>query len=194
MGDLGTLEGVKLDTVLTIVDAASIIRFPSIGHTGKIQIELADIILLNKVDLLESDQINQVREKVKMINDSAIIYPTSYCDIDFRLLFGIETKKVHSKKVKHDHLKEEQLESFNFAIDKTLDRGKFESFLNSVPKEIYRAKGFVRFSDGVYLFNFVAGRWDLEKFEAGKTELVFIGKDILKFEENIKKELLDCMI
>ena len=41
-----------------------------------------------------------------------------------------------------------------------------------------RAKGFIRFADGAQLFNFVAGRWELEPFEAERTELVFIGKKL----------------
>jgi hypothetical protein len=42
------------------------------------------------------------------------------------------------------------------------------------------------------LFNFVAGRFDLEVFDADKTELVFIGKDILKLEKKIKEKLDKC--
>jgi hypothetical protein len=50
---------------------------------------------------------------------------------------------------------------------------------------VLRAKGFVRFADGAQLFNFVAGRWDLEPFETGRTELVFIGKGIAAEKETI---------
>jgi hypothetical protein len=55
-----------------------------------------------------------------------------------------------------------------------------------------RAKGFVRFSDGTQLFNFVAGRWDLEPFEADRTELVFIGKEITAQKERIVAVLREC--
>jgi hypothetical protein len=43
---------------------------------------------------------------------------------------------------------------------------------------VVRAKGFIRFADGAQLFNFVAGRWELEPFEFDRTELVFIGRNI----------------
>jgi hypothetical protein len=55
-----------------------------------------------------------------------------------------------------------------------------------------RAKGFVRFVDGAQLFNFVAGRWDLEPFETNRTELVFIGKNISAEKEEIIDALNKC--
>jgi hypothetical protein len=57
---------------------------------------------------------------------------------------------------------------------------------------VIRAKGFVRFVDGVQLFNFVAGRWELEAFEANRTELVFIGKGVLSEKEAIVESLEKC--
>ena len=56
-----------------------------------------------------------------------------------------------------------------------------------MPENIYRAKGFVNLDGISYLFNYVAGKWDLEKFEADKTEIIFIGKEL----EKIKKEFSD---
>jgi hypothetical protein len=59
---------------------------------------------------------------------------------------------------------------------------------------VLRAKGFVRFTDSAQLFNFVAGRWDLEPFEAGLTELVFIGKNIAAQKEPILDALDECAV
>jgi hypothetical protein len=57
---------------------------------------------------------------------------------------------------------------------------------------VLRAKGFVRFRDGPQLFNFVAGRWELEPFEANRTELVFIGKKIAAEKSEILRALDKC--
>jgi hypothetical protein len=57
---------------------------------------------------------------------------------------------------------------------------------------VHRAKGFVRFSDGAQLFNFVAGRWDLEPFESAETALVFIGKEIAAQKSAILRGLEEC--
>src|SRR4030095_7081918 len=51
----------RLDGVVSIVDADMLVRFPEIGHTTRLQIEGADILLLNKVDLVEPAQIERVQ-------------------------------------------------------------------------------------------------------------------------------------
>ena len=56
-----------------------------------------------------------------------------------------------------------------------------------------RAKGFIRFADGAQLFNFVAGRWELEPFESDRTELVFIGRNIAAERSAILGELKECI-
>ena len=64
--------------------------------------------------------------------------------------------------------------------------------MNGLPANVIRAKGFIRFSDAAQLFNFVAGRWELEPFDAKDTELVFIGKSVLSERETIVDALKNC--
>ncbi|PYL56832.1 MAG: cobalamin biosynthesis protein P47K, partial [Verrucomicrobia bacterium] len=70
----------------------------------------------------------------------------------------------------------------------------FERFANSLPATVIRAKGFVRFADGSQLFNFVAGRHELEPFETDRTELVFVGKKITAEKETILGALKKCEV
>src|SRR2546430_12441261 len=44
----------RLDGVVSVIDADMLIRFPELGHTTRLQIEGADILLLNKIDLVEA--------------------------------------------------------------------------------------------------------------------------------------------
>ena len=57
-----------------------------------------------------------------------------------------------------------------------------------------RAKGFIRFPEGGQLFNFVAGRWELEPFESDRTELVFIGRNIAAERSAMLGELKGCFV
>ncbi len=57
-----------------------------------------------------------------------------------------------------------------------------------------RAKGFIRFNDGAQLFNFVAGRWELEPFEFDRTEVVFIGRNIAAKREALVSTLKNCEV
>jgi len=181
----------RLDGVVSVIDADMLVRFPELGHTTRLQIEGADILLLNKIDLIERAQIEPLKTKLREINPTAAIIRTERCQIDPELLFGIGREKKITRP-KHQHQLE--FESFAFSSDKAFSRDCFECFADSLPASVIRAKGFVRFSDSTQLFNFVAGRWDLEPFEAGRTELVFIGRKIDMEKERILRALDKCAI
>jgi G3E family GTPase len=179
----------RLDGVVSVIDADMLIRFPELGHTTRLQIEGADILLLNKVDLVDAKQIEPLERKLRQINRTATIVRTERCRIDPDLLFGIGREK---KVTPSQHQHQIEFESFTFSSAKTFSRDCFERFADSLPASVLRAKGFVRFGDGAHLFNFVAGRWDLEPFEINRTELVFIGKKIAEQKERIVAVLREC--
>ena len=87
-----------------------------------------------------------------------------------------------------------EFESFAFTSSKIFSRDCFEAFANYLPASVVRAKGFIRFADGAQLFDFVAGRWELEAFEAERTELVFIGKNIAAEQSAILGALDGCTL
>jgi len=181
----------RLDGVVSVIDADMLVRFPELGHTTRLQIEGADILLLNKIDLIERAQIEPLKTKLREVNPTAAIIRTERCQIDPELLFGIGREK---KIMRPEHQHQLEFESFAFSSDQAFSRGCFECFADSLPASVIRAKGFVRFSDSTQLFNFVAGRWDLEPFEAGRTELVFIGRKIDLGKERILRALDKCAI
>jgi G3E family GTPase len=188
----------RLDGVVSVIDADMLVRFPELGHTTRLQIEGADILLLNKIDLVDAEQIEPLQRKLRKVNPSATIVRTERCRIDPELLFGIgrerkaTTLEPGSPIPATTHKHQLQFESFTFRSDKPFSRDYFGRFADALSSSIIRAKGFVCFVDGAQLFNFVAGRWELEPFEAKNTELVFIGKNVLSEKETIVESLEKC--
>ena len=179
----------RLDGVVSVIDADMLVRFPVLGHTTRLQIEGADILLLNKIDLVEPRQIEPLEAKLRELNPTATIVRTERCRIDPELLFGIGREE---EVARPEHKHQLEFESFTFTSDKNFSRDCFERLADSLPANVHRAKGFVRFSDGVQLFNFVAGRWDLERFESAETQLVFIGKEIATQKSAVIEALKRC--
>ena len=179
----------RLDGVVSVIDADMLVRFPELGHTTRLQIEGADIVLLNKIDLVQATQIEPLETKLREINPTAAIIRTERCRIDPELLFGIGRER---KIARPQHRHQLQFESFAFSSDNIFSRTCFEAFANSLPANVIRAKGFIRFADGTQLFNFVADRWDSEPFDAERTELVFIGKGIAGEKKAILDALNEC--
>ena len=181
----------RLDAVVSVIDADMLIRFPELGHTTRVQIEGADILLLNKIDLIESGQIEPLETKLQEINPTAVIVRTERCVTDPEVLFGIGRERKIARP-KHQH--QPEFESFAVTSEKTFSRDCFEAFANGLPARIVRAKGFIRFADAGQLFNFVAGRWDLEPFESDRTELVFIGRNVFAAKDAIVRALKKCEV
>ena len=207
-----SLPQCRLDGVVSVIDADMLIRFPEVGHTTRLQIDGADILLLNKIDLIEAGEIAPLETKLREINPTAPIVRTERCRIDPELLFGIgrspreirsrvmmpsamsDISRGERKIVPPKHRHQPEFESFAFTSEKFFSRDCFEVFANGLPESVVRAKGFIRFADGAQLFNFVAGRWELEPFESDRTELVFIGKKIGAEKEAILRALAECTV
>jgi G3E family GTPase len=181
----------RLDGVVSVIDADMLIRFPELGHTTRLQIEGADILLLNKTDLIGPIQIEPLETKLREINATAAIVRTGRCRIDPEVLFGSGRER---KIARPEHWYQPEFESFAFTSGRIVSRDCFESFANDLSANVVRAKGFIRFPDGGQLFNFVAGRWELEPFESDRTELVFIGRNIAAERSAILGELEGCFV
>lgn len=184
-----SLPQIRLDGVVTVIDADAMVKYPSVGHTSRIQIEAADTIVLNKVDLVAESDLEAIEEKLHSFNDIASIIRTRRGKVDPELLFGIGRERVQAPP---HHVHQPEFESFGYKTTNICDRLCFEEFADSLVTDVYRAKGFVRFPAGSYLFNFVAGRWELEPFTYDSTELVFIGKQVNQRKENILNRLNLC--
>ena len=183
------LPRTRLDSVIYIVDAYASIRYPAVGYAARSQLEVADIILLNKADLVSPADLRDVEEQVRAYNDSAPVVPTVRCDIDVDLLFGLGAERPAARPtVASEH----GFQAFSFSSDRVLDRGRFDQVVEDLPPEVFRAKGFVRLGDGDYLFNYVAGRAEREPHAATATELVFIGRGIGEVRDLILAGLRDA--
>lgn len=186
-----TLPGVRVDGVVTIMDADGLIRFPELGRTARMQVAAADLLLLNKIDLVAEEALAPLQAKLHKLNPRAPVIPTRHGRVDPALLFGL----THSRPMEPVHpIHPPEYESFVYRPVRTLKRDCFERFAVGLDPEVYRAKGFVPFPEGTYLFNYVNGRWDLEPLAEEESGLVFIGRGIKAKEARILRSLQACEV
>ena len=180
---------VRLDSVVCLVDADASIRFPSIGYAGRSQLQAADIVLINKIDLVTEAEIETVVAQVREFNPDAAVLRTVRCAADVCVLFGLEIEnRVRSLPV-HG---EGAFGSFAYTATAPFDESRFLAVVSQLPPSVFRAKGFVRFHEGSRLFNYVAGRAEFEEFPAERTKLVFIGPKVEQDREAIEGMLRGC--
>jgi G3E family GTPase len=82
-------DSLLVDAVVTLVDAKHVLRHIDDSPEVKEQIAFADIILLNKTDLVSADEVNALERRVKGINPLATFYRTKNSDIAINKVIGI---------------------------------------------------------------------------------------------------------
>jgi G3E family GTPase len=184
------LPRVRLDCVICIVDGWAGTRYPQVGYVGRLQLQQADIILINKADLITPGQIGEVTEQVRTYNPTAAIIATERCAGVEPLLFAGHGGGARPPAACHVH--SPILQSFTFASERRLDKAAFAEWADALPPEVFRAKGFVMLDSSGCLFNLVAGRWELEEFAVDSTQLVFIGRDLGVRQDEIINKLKLC--
>jgi len=171
------IDFVSLDAVVTVVDGDIMQRFPDVSGSAEIQIRAADLLLLNKIDLI--DNLSDIKEKLHRINPRAPIIETDHCKVDLKILLSVEADHHHITK-SHPH---HHMESFSLET-KEITESKLRHFLETLPLEVFRVKGYIDINGINHLINYVGGRITIEEAE-GKNVLVFIGEGIKKKKNEI---------
>jgi G3E family GTPase len=71
----------KLDAVVTVTDAKWLQARLKDAPEAKNQIAFADVILLNKTDLVATDELSELEARIRGINPYAKVHQTTRCDI-----------------------------------------------------------------------------------------------------------------
>ncbi|MFH1570982.1 MAG: GTP-binding protein [Gemmatimonadota bacterium] len=186
------LPGVRLDAVVTVVDAEAAGRYPEFGYGERSQIAAAHVLVLNKVDLVDAGAVETQRRRLARMNPAAALVETVRGELDPRLLAAgarLPIPRLESLAPEGGHA---ELESCSWPAAAVLDRRAFEAVAAQWPPEVYRAKGFVRFADGRWLFSYVGGRLDLEQAPGEGLGLVWIGPRVRALGATLAAGLEGC--
>jgi cobalamin biosynthesis protein CobW len=190
--------GLGLDAVITVVDAANVDRQLAETEVATSQIQAADFLVVNKLDLVDERAAAAVEKRLAKMNPRAERFHTVRGAIDSDLLFatGVATYRERARTASA-HLHHDGIGSFLYRTPHPLDQERFARVLDRLPKSVLRAKGVVRFAgrDWQGLFNYTCGRHELAWVKlpnVEETQAVFIGRDIDKHAEQIRAALAAC--
>jgi G3E family GTPase len=87
-------EKLRLDGIVTVVDARHFEKELEQGPEPRAQIAFADVILLNKVDLVSSDEADRIEARIHSMNALAKVHRTSNAQVDVELLLNIRAREL----------------------------------------------------------------------------------------------------
>ncbi len=191
--------GLGLDAVITVVDAANVDRHLAETEVARLQIEAADFLVVNKLDLVDADAVRRLGKRLGKLNPRAERFETVRGAIDSDLLFATGVARYRElARTGGDHLHADGIGSFIYRSERPLRQEPFERLLRRLPADVVRAKGIVRFAgrDWHCLFNFTCGRHELSWLRldgpATDSQAVFIGRDLDRHRPAIEAELARC--
>tara|TARA_Y100000589_G_C27193491_1_gene645773 strand:+ start:3558 stop:4745 length:1188 start_codon:yes stop_codon:yes gene_type:complete len=212
-------ENYNLDGIITVVDAKHIIQHlddekpEGIENESVEQLAFADRIMLNKIDLVNDQEMAHVESRIKSINGFAPIFHTQNSIIDPKELINIgafdleKTLEMDPEfldtEAEHEH--DDRVTSTSMKFEGELNVNKLERYIGKLMREdgenLFRYKGVlaVKGIDEKYVFQGVhmlfggdfsrdIGLW--KEGETRECRFVFIGKDL--DHDALQKGLLEC--
>jgi len=197
LSELNELDNVvEFDSIVSVIDGVNAIELWDKYAIFKDQVRAADVILLNKTDLMSNDQIVEVEKLLLANNQCANIIRTVNCDINPTSISNsskliksstshIATMFTEDTPKERTHV-EDGISSKKIDILAPINKEMFENYLEAMPSDIFRIKGIVEFNDfsNQFIVQFVNGKYELLEIEKGKGKdnfLVYIGRNIDKF-------------
>lgn len=198
----------KLDGLITIVDA----EYGNLNldeyKQAREQIAFADMVVINKTDLADRDEISRLEKRIRQINAIAEIHHSVYSRIDISHVGQVTLFQQLSRA--HDNTKDmgeddamADIKSIALEIKEPLDKGKTNEWIQKLFVEngskILRSKGFFNFRGEEYRYEFQAVRKSFHSYahdlwdgnEERKTTIVLIGEN-LPDRKDLERSLYEC--
>ncbi|MBO1359201.1 MULTISPECIES: GTP-binding protein [Acetobacter] len=187
----------RLDAVVTVVDAYNVLQTLEESPEATNQIAFADVIILNKVDLVDAAKIAEIEARIRTINAFVRIHHATRGDValtdvldqgGFDLQRALAAHPDFLENSEHSH--EENVTSMSFTLPGPADEPRFQAWIGALLQEqgadILRAKGILDFKGRDERFAFQAvhmmadgdfiGPW--RAGEKRESRLVLIGRNL----------------
>jgi len=131
----------SLDGVLVLADAETIqdkANDKYVAATVKRQLAAADVLILNKCDLLENEQLTKQTGWLKSNFPEAIIIMTTHCDVPMAVISGVHRENSSLQVAHQDH---ESYSTWSFASDQAASSEQLQEFLSRLDDTVLRIKG-----------------------------------------------------
>jgi G3E family GTPase len=199
-----------LDAVVTVVDAKHIQQHWDADEALE-QIAFADVVLLNKTDLVTPEELAELETRIRAMNAMAKIHRTRNAEIEMSALLGVIAFDLNRALEiepdffgEHEHEHDETVTSVAIVESGAVDGNKFSDWIGELLQtkgpDIFRTKGILNIagSDRRFVFQGVHmlfdGRPDRawKATETPKNELVFIGRHLN--ETQLKADFRQCLV
>lgn len=191
-------ERTRLDAIVTVVDAKHVLGEIDTAPEVLEQLAFADVVVLNKTDLVTAQDLAIVEARIRKINPLATIHQAERCDLPLDRVLGRDAFNLqHVLEIEpgfltedHAHDHDEEVGSLSLVSDEPMDERMFSTWIRGVTQvfgaDILRMKGIIAFKDeperfvvqGVHMLLEGDFQRPWKADEPRRSRLVFIGRDL----------------
>lgn len=175
------VDGIRLDSIIAIVDASVAFQRDAVAFLERRQISGANLVLLNKVDLIDNVSAQRLEAHLRNSAPKAQVLRTQNCAIPLQILLSGQFE--HKEMAAFDH---DVFTTLDLRAAGSLDPHAIELCFAELPDGIFRVKGQVSLKgseNSVHLLQAVGRRWTLEQetYSENTGRLVAIGlRDVME--------------
>lgn len=208
--DQDVSEKTRLDAVVTVVDAKWLSERLKDAPEARNQIAFADVIVLNKTDLVTEDELGAVEKQIRTINPYAKLHRTQRSAVPLDAVLGrnafdldrILDIEPDFLEPGHHHHHADDIGSIAITIEGEIDPEKFMPWINEFTQlrgpDLLRCKGILAFKNeprrfvfqGVHMILDGDLQRDWATGEKRQSKMVFIGRKLDRKE--IEKAVEAC--
>ena len=194
-GDLR--DQLKLDAVVTLVDLRHVEQHWDCEEVQE-QLAFADVLLLNKIDLVDAEACLAIQQRTRAINPLARVIPTCQADVAMDQILGVEAFNLERALAidpefltsDHDHEHNGTVGSVAFIEHRPMSYKKLERWIDRLVTErgpdLFRMKGIIQFAaesnryvlQSVHMLVDSAMDRPWRDGETPSTQFVIIGRDL----------------
>ena len=196
--------------VVVLVDAAEVKKNAADRYIGNIvvkQLQTAELLIVNKTDLVNDDKLAKLQAWLKDVSPNAARLNTSEGVIPLQMIFDdkLQSKVFHKKNYSENNVTEETIsthhnhkfKSLVINSRKKLDRKTFEVWCEALPSSVIRGKGILNFKEEpekLWIWQKVGKNFSIKKFLGAdsNSKLVLIGTPEMPSAQELK--LSSCLI
>ncbi len=198
LSQYGYSNELVLEGILVVADAETVMekaRDKYVATTVQRQLAAADVIILNKTDLVSDTKRQAVMDWLEETAPQASVFPAAYCRLPLSLLTGIEHGEGSGSTETCDG-HEAIWVSWNFQSAGRQKRENVMAFLSHLDSSVIRLKGIVELDDGsAMIVQAVGRRIDTRTIPEGKgtrfTALGITGQFNTAFLDRLAREYLE---
>lgn len=196
------------NSILSVVDAEQLPELMGVmAKLARAQLCAADIVVVNKVDLVTTDQLDRVKQLVHHVTPGARIVETIRGRVPLQLVFVADgaSSRVEDRdfsRAGHGQRPNgHQMASWSSTHDRPLSLPGLRSVLESLPDSIYRCKGIVWLEElpGYrYVLQMVGRRYTIEETgtwgsDEPRSEIVVIGGSAGIDDDSLRAAFDSCV-